>query len=271
MRGAANLINAIADGKKVAHEIFRTAQTKGELAQLEPKINDKNTLKLKKATRKFGIEPHETKLEDRRGFDLIINSLTPEMAQEEASRCLQCDEVCDVCVSVCPNLANFSYQIEPIFYKLPEVEQINGEIVFTNEVLFQVEQTHQILNIRDWCNECANCNTFCPTTDAPFKMKPHIHLSEASYNAENEGYMMRNLMGKDVLIHKFGEMDEPEVESLTLYNSLYTYENEAYIAQFEKENFKLKHIEFKISHSQKADLTRAASMSVIMQGARELC
>ncbi len=271
LRGAANLINAIADGKKVALEIMNNANTKGELAKTESKIYDKNTLKLKKATRQFGIEPLETELHDRKGFDLIIKSLTPELAQQEAARCLQCDQVCDVCVSVCPNLANFAYDIEPVFYKLPEIQQVNGETKIINEVLFQVEQKHQILNIRDWCNECANCNTFCPTSDAPFKMKPHIHLSEASYNSENEGYMMRNLMGKEVLIHKYGDMDEPEVESLSLYNNLYTYENEVFIAYFEKESFKFKNIEFKIPHAQNADLQPAARMSVIMQGARMLC
>ncbi len=269
LRGASNLINAIADGRKTAEEIIRKAQFTYNLENKSDKNFDEIQLKIKKSKRVYSENITETEVYQKQSFKLITKTLTQEQAQKEAERCLLCDEICDICVSVCPNLANFSYQIDTKIFKLPEIELINGEIVNSGEVKFEVAQSHQVMNIRDWCNECGNCNTFCPTADAPYKSKPHLHLSEKSYNAESEGYIMRNLLGKQVLFYKSGDYDEPSIESLTFYNNIYSYENDYFIAHFEKEGFKFKEIKFKIPHSQKADLLRAAQMSIVMQAVSE--
>ena len=44
--------------------------------------------------------------EDRLDFDPAIRTLTEEEAMDESRRCLQCDLVCNVCTTVCPNRAN---------------------------------------------------------------------------------------------------------------------------------------------------------------------
>ncbi|MCK7538374.1 MAG: hypothetical protein MZV63_49195 [Marinilabiliales bacterium] len=37
-----------------------------------------------------------------------------ETMVNEAGRCLWCDEMCSICTTVCPNLANRTYECEPM-------------------------------------------------------------------------------------------------------------------------------------------------------------
>lgn len=39
-----------------------------------------------------------------------------------------------------------------------------------------------LLNIANYCNECGNCNTFCPTNRAPYKEKPKFWLTKQSFD-----------------------------------------------------------------------------------------
>ncbi len=41
------------------------------------------------------------------------------------------------------------------------------------------DQTVQTLNIADFCNECGNCATFCPTAGAPYQDKPRFWIDQA--------------------------------------------------------------------------------------------
>jgi len=58
----------------------------------------------------------------------------------------------------------------------------NGQIELT--------QPYQVINIPDFCNECGNCKTFCPTSGAPCFAKSHVHISAASLEAHGEGFYM---------------------------------------------------------------------------------
>ena len=51
-----------------------------------------------------------------------------------------------------------------------------------------INQSYQIVNIADFCNECGNCDTFCPTSGAPYKDKFKMHLTHASLAAYGEGF-----------------------------------------------------------------------------------
>ena len=39
---------------------------------------------------------------------------TAEEARREASRCLDCDQICSLCVGVCPNVALMTYETAPV-------------------------------------------------------------------------------------------------------------------------------------------------------------
>lgn len=86
-------------------------------------------------------------------------------AAAEDSRCLECQKVCENCVEVCPNRANVSI-------KLPGA-------------------TPQIVHIDVMCNECGNCETFCPWESAPFKDKITMFSNEAGFaDSKNSGFLL---------------------------------------------------------------------------------
>ena len=54
----------------------------------------------------------------------------------------------------------------------------------------RLTQAYQIINVPDFCNECGNCRTFCPSSGAPYLDKPHVHLSRTSLHAHGEGFFL---------------------------------------------------------------------------------
>ena len=105
-----------------------------------------------------------------------------DTAVEEANRCLQCNQLCDICTTVCPNMANQHYQVEPHIFNPQKIHIHNGQIKeITEDTPIIINQQYQTLNIADWCNECGNCTTFCPTAGRPYADKPRLHLSWQSF------------------------------------------------------------------------------------------
>ena len=84
-----------------------------------------------------------------------------------------CDCInCDKCIPVCPNDANFFYEIEPFEVEFDNYTWIDGKLRPADRGMLKVEKKHQIANFADWCNECGNCDTFCPEYGGPFIQKP---------------------------------------------------------------------------------------------------
>jgi putative selenate reductase len=268
LRGASTAINAIGDGRKAAAAII-AALSLSNPAKVNHTKKNINTAELihRKAVREYGISPAETPLDNRQNFDLVMASLSPEEARKEASRCLQCDEICNVCVSVCPNLANFGFDIEPLRYNLQKaVLKDDGSIAMEADRLFSVEQTHQVLNIRDLCNECANCETFCPSSGKPYADKPGLCLSVHTLNQEGEGYFLSKLPDRQVLIYKHKE----GVKTLSMVNGTYIYETDQVKATINPDDFSLTDVKFLTPCVKQYHFTFAAEMSIIMKGAMQL-
>jgi putative selenate reductase len=88
---------------------------------------------------------------------------------------------CDKCVPVCPNDANFVYEApaEAIPYDnfelLPEgVRRVPGSVL-------QLAKAHQLANYADACNDCGNCDVFCPEDGGPYVEKPRFFGSLETY------------------------------------------------------------------------------------------
>ncbi len=91
---------------------------------------------------------------------------------------------CDKCVPVCPNDANFVYDGEPIEIRYDDVEiGPKGEIRTRHDAggVFHVAKGHQLANYADACNDCGNCDVFCPEDGGPFNEKPRFFGSLESY------------------------------------------------------------------------------------------
>jgi Pyruvate/2-oxoacid:ferredoxin oxidoreductase delta subunit len=93
--------------------------------------------------------------------------------------CLSCDK----CIAVCPNDANFAIstpKIDPIPL-LDWVVTGDGSLRSEPSGEFSLRETVQIANFADACNECGNCDIFCPEWGGPYKLKPRFFSSPGSY------------------------------------------------------------------------------------------
>lgn len=96
---------------------------------------------------------------------------------------------CDKCVPVCPNDANFSYRLDasPIPIRRLHRDAHGFRFETTGDLTFK--DVRQIGNFADFCNECGNCDVFCPEDGGPYILKPRIfgRLSDWSRFADHDG------------------------------------------------------------------------------------
>jgi putative selenate reductase len=81
---------------------------------------------------------------------------------------------CDKCVPVCPNDANFVYETGPLRIESWSWRVTAGGLVQAPGGVFEVKKAHQIANFQDFCNDCGNCDTFCPEDGGPYVEKPRF-------------------------------------------------------------------------------------------------
>ena len=261
LNGGLSIIAAVGDGRKAAQEIINKSgigyQTRPEHKRMESKLSD---LMVKKTIKTTPTKPIETALSDLNNFKLISTTLTKEQAIKEASRCLLCDEVCNICVSVCPNLAFHPFEIEPVKYKFPNLHVSNGKLESTESKIFEINQKHQILHIADWCNQCGNCNTFCPTSEAPYKEKPHLHLTKESFEANRGGYFYS--AKKKTLFYK----EDKQTYILIDFTDYYQFKTDKYDFHLDKKTLNpIKH-EIKENGKFEIPLQKAVEMSIVLKG-----
>ncbi len=257
--GASNIITAIADGRKAAEAIIRRAGgvTEGQQYETLGRVSTRELLVSKGRRLQSAINaPSED------GHHKIIQA--NEEAIEEAKRCLLCDEICNICVTVCPNFANQGYEIAPVKFSLQTaIQDKEGRISLEEGPEFELTQKYQIYNIADFCNECGNCRTFCPTMGAPYKDKPKIHLSDESWNMAEEGFrFVQNGNGLGIESKIKGNI----YENLFRDNgsNAYTYESSVVIAKLSAQSLRVESINFKTNGESRVYLENAALMHILL-------
>jgi putative selenate reductase len=88
---------------------------------------------------------------------------------------------CGKCIPVCPNDANFFFDIEPVQLEYNNIERTNGTWRAIAGGVFKVDESRQIANFADACNHCGNCDVFCPEDGGPYIEKPRFFGSLDSY------------------------------------------------------------------------------------------
>jgi putative selenate reductase len=88
---------------------------------------------------------------------------------------------CDKCLPVCPNDANFVFEVDPVRFQYRDYRLTRGDLLPDETRWFAIEQKHQLANFADFCNECGNCDTFCPEYGGPFIEKPGFFGDRAAY------------------------------------------------------------------------------------------
>jgi putative selenate reductase len=251
-----SLINAIGDGRRAADSVFAACgyTPKVQLAPAEDRNLDLIRLQQKSSTREFGPKTPELGPDERLNFDLFVGTLTQEDAMDEASRCLQCDLVCNVCVTVCPNRANIALKADPVTYPLQEVSA-DGSVATAGQV--HLTQAYQIINVPDFCNECGNCQTFCPTSGAPYQDKYRVHLSVESLEAHGQGFFM--VEPGNMLI-----MDDGRKATLKDKGATLLYEDDEARVTLTGESFEATAVELKTG-VQRKELRKAAEAAILMR------
>ncbi len=264
-RGASSIINGVGDGRRTAMEILKQL---GIETFTEPKPISRMSFSEHMFRRSIRIKPSYSSLLKKGNdlnFEYIKDGLTAEEAKKEASRCLYCDELCNICVTVCPNRANISYTIEPFKIELEKIIIENGLPKIQGNENFSIDQKYQVLNISDFCNECGNCNTFCPSNGAPYKEKPKVCLTEQSFKSEERGYYIYEKEGIKTIKYK----NEGIIESLTSIDDFYLYETKIGNIKLSKDKFKI--IEMKIKKKDRSEISikRAMIMKMILESVPE--
>lgn len=94
----------------------------------------------------------------------------PPKPRERKLRLFDCS-TCDLCLAACPNAAIF---------ELPTLD--SG---------LNLGERHQIAVFADWCNDCGNCEVFCPDLGAPNRLKPVIFTDEERWrNAPRDAFFI---------------------------------------------------------------------------------
>ncbi len=135
------------------------------------------------------------------------NSLVPKRINSKlwVFDCISCDK----CVPVCPNDANFVFDLP------------RQEIAYRNYVLrggraeaeaggvLRITKPHQIANFAPFCNECGNCDTFCPEYGGPFIEKPsffHLHGQWEEFRGY-DGFHIRRMLERDMIFGRMKGLD----------------------------------------------------------------
>ncbi|MFA5698274.1 MAG: putative selenate reductase subunit YgfK [Sphaerochaeta sp.] len=110
-------------------------------------------------------------------------------ARREADRCMECSYLCNKCVDVCPNRANVPIDMR-------------------NSGLF--DDPFQILHLDAFCNECGNCETFCPYDGGPYKKKFTLFSRRDDFeNSTNSGFLVE---GNEIIIRVNDELYPCELD-----------------------------------------------------------
>ncbi len=102
--------------------------------------------------------------------------LEMSVSNNDGNRCLECSTICEACVDVCPNRANVTIKVAG--HHMP-----------------------QIIHIDNMCNECGNCETFCPYSSAPYRDKFTLFGSEDMLlSSKNAGFFVRDMTTLECLL-----------------------------------------------------------------------
>jgi putative selenate reductase len=120
---------------------------------------------------------------------------------------------CNRCLPVCPNDANFPFVIPPGSYPVERLVPAPGGWRSEPAGALVFEKHRQVGNFADACNECGNCDVFCPQDGGPHLAKPRFFGSVAAWKEtpERDGFAFA-LDGEVLSMHGRFEGEEVLLE-----------------------------------------------------------
>jgi putative selenate reductase len=102
---------------------------------------------------------------------------------------------------VCPNDANFYFEVEPVEILYNNVKITEEGWVPIEGGVFTIRESHQLATFADACNDCGNCDVFCPEDGGPYLEKPRFFGSINVWRRWNklDGFVLTHKDGKPAL------------------------------------------------------------------------
>ncbi len=150
-------------------------------------------------------------LPDDTRYHAARNSKAPKRVdlQLELYDCINCD----LCITACPNDAVFAYRAEPT-ERATEIWAVGsggGVETAASGLGFKVAESHQLAILDGACNECSNCEVYCPEHGAPFQLKERVFHDLATFDSSaadgfcfHDGALHGRLGGRRMRLRKGG-------------------------------------------------------------------
>jgi len=277
VRGPAIIIAACADGRQAAEAICEQLGIPWRYPMVElPVLSEEDILAMKRvrARRIAQHEPEVLPPDRRNGFDLIEMTLSEEDARAEAARCLQCATLCDKCVEVCPNRANYTVSVTPKTWSLPVLACSDDGLSVTGSEPFVITQNRQIVHIDDLCNECGNCATFCVHIGKPYHDKPRLFLDREAFQEETGNAYYVGSLGAgddadDISGSTIHRREDGRTLSLTAWanGAGYTYRDGRFVVRLGPD-FEVQEATLETPFDGTVSLVPAAEMAVVLEGVK---
>ena len=186
-------------------EAARDALNSGKA--LQPAVGDEVYERWVSASKILNTEHYAaTVIEDPR-YQLAQNAQPPKSVDGKLDLfdCI----TCDLCVPACPNAANFTFRPAETEISVVKIRRRGTEWIWEESGKIPLTRRHQIGNFADFCNDCGNCDIFCPEEGAPYVIKPRFFGSSEHWKSspELDGFFMERGGDKDIV---FGRLQGVE-------------------------------------------------------------
>jgi len=141
---------------------------------------------------------------------------------------------CDKCVPVCPNDANFTFVLPRLEVLAATMRRDERGWVRAGARTLAISEKHQIGNFADFCNDCGNCDVFCPEDGGPYNLKPRFFGSEAAWRDDRsrDGFFVA---GNEARVLVLGRLDGAEFR-LELHDHVARLEGEGFAVTFNEDD-----------------------------------
>ena len=144
---------------------------------------------------------------------------------------------CDKCIPVCPNDANFALKIPQGETEILEFENNRSGWSVNARTSLKLAKKYQIANFADFCNECGNCDIFCPEDGGPYLLKPRFFGSKETFQefSYRDGFYIERVETDDQASTVFSRFDGKEYR-LETKGSLIRYSGPDFEVQFSRDD-----------------------------------
>ena len=141
---------------------------------------------------------------------------------------------CDKCVPVCPNDANFTFVLPPLAIPIVRLRRKDGAWSSSSGGTLTILEPHQIGNFADFCNDCGNCDVFCPEDGGPYRLKPRVFLSAEAWSSSPglDGFFMGRSAQGEIVLARF----EKSAYRLVIANGAAEFSGDGFAVRFHQED-----------------------------------